>query len=642
MRYTNLLSMLTSLPSPPFASASMHPLSPALLSRKRQDKRWINVSKLHNALSQNHLLDIFDAYGTECGLQRDTASPKFSPSASYAHRMMRLGEEFRDMVRAEIINRNRHGSVCTIPVRDDDDGEEGRALTKDAIYDGKRVIFNAVVCNSQARIYARVPLLIDYEIASELFPHALPDGLHAREFVVVGMKRQKLQLDNLGRVKRGCMRKLQTEMWVWKTLSKETVERGSDLGLIIGMNSGKTRAMAGRMEMREVWCGGAVDFDREDDVRNMACEVLAREALEWRATVVDMGGEWMKRAREKCKDGGSVMHQVCLHANDMKFRPNMKVAKMYNFPWADEKKRLADSLCELTLVSGIGLADAQRAMTNGIANNYCGRLATAEELGVKKGGFTEETLRKMKVGYDGEEITPRKIGHNRWNWRREGMKQDECLFYVDFELASPGLVRVGGGDEALIFMIGCGRMWKGRWEHCVMVADELSMMGEANLVVRFLQHLKERRGGGERAVVYVWGPERRLLRDAVKRTRRAGYGEGTKEWEGELEIIDMLDVVIKGHVSVKGCLNNRIGSVADALLQLGRLCESQHAGAPHGNDYVKDGFDAMAVALKAADMMISGHILRLIDGPLMAHVTQYNEKDCYDIASIAEYLRRYH
>lgn len=424
--------------------------------------------------------------------------------------------------------------------------------------------------------------------------------------------------------------------------------------------------------------------------------VSAMQALQWRCRVVDEGAAWIEDALSAAAERqphsslpqGRGLVALTTRPPVPELRPNMKCASMQDFPWAKAKRMIAEAIGEVTLVSGISRTLSIDATRNGV-NDFRNERATGEALGATS-LLTSSVLAMHKAGYDGPKILPTVIAHNRGNWRRlQGFKNgnvfeydrlapqlpmaDQRTFYVDFELAAPDGLKShipnsaavngieacqshttsydlspaaalhdenDGSSSSLIFVIGCGQVINGEWRHRVFVADRFSESAEAACVAAWLAHMQAMLPLGETApILNVWGPERQLLKRALRRMERVEPNSRKRTRADSLHIVDILRVATTACFAVQGALNHSLKSVTKALEAHGVL--EDFAGQSRSNG-VSDGADAMALGLAAAETAARSGLSSMADAPEMEAIIHYNESDCRDLARIATYLRSNH
>lgn len=680
--------------------------------RQKDAAAWVDGARIHNALLVNHFVDMLDVCGDAQGLQRDTGP-------AYSYRLRSLTTEFRKQVLGSLTRAIGLSHVVAIQTTGETDGsgaevQEAHAATRAAIAQQVPMIVNPVLMHEAARVTVRPPLLLRADVAKSVLNISVESGSH---YVPVAIKRRAVPVRSTdrGHLKGSALDRVQAELWLWSALLSHELDTEIRQGAIIGLAATRSKPVsAGVMPDADdedgenafrfvfdttVWQAAGVTF-------GYRCipAVRAAAALDWRISVVDESNKWLAEARAKHESSdahvgntddvngaergvGSIMHALAGSTDSGRQRPNMKVAPMYDYPWSSAKRDIAESINELTMVSGVSNTAVENALYRGLPNNFKDNQVTAAALGVEN-QLTASILDMCKDGYTGPSVIPASIGHNLWNWRMlrcfdgdgEGEfdagserleRFEERLFYVDFELASRDLLhaerasrdglseRERGLDDVmdmttpargsvvtecsvppLIFLIGCGQMVDGQWRYKSFTASELTVEAEGETIRAWLQHMADTSAGCcEVPAVFVWGPEKDLLRKAMSRMTAAAKADLRNVTQ--YRIVNMVQVAVRGRVTVKGSLSNSVKKVAEALHALNLLvplagCETRIVR--HG---VTNGLDAMAVVLDAAEGVRGGAFVRLLDAPGIDDVLQYNESDCLDLAQITHYLREH-
>ncbi|KAI0558258.1 hypothetical protein FGB62_223g025 [Gracilaria domingensis] len=448
----------------------------------RRTRQWVSTYSTQNAFGHNHVLDLLELYASQNGIQRDDELPNWRPTASFAHRLRKLGAEFRRQVTGAFARRVGFDHLLCVPSDSSClSTSERNECTKNAMQSGVKMITGAVLADERARVFARVPILLRADVADNIFNLGLQDVSEEQPhlYVAVGIKRRSVETKGSAIIRNTCLEKLQKEMFLWNLLLSQTQPVDVGTALIIGLHPKRKQAVAtGAVPHKPVATGNnqasAAVFNKK--VWKLAVlpmqqmkehtRLSALEALRWRIDVVDQGNAWLMDAVRRLStsetsnptatvEGAHDVNPVFAllrTTSDPRLRPNMKCASMFDWPWENAKKQLAHDLRELTLVSGVSRSATAEAMAKGIPNDYSHHQVTAEALG-SNSMFTAETLQKSKPGYTGPVVTPRIIPHNKANWRllqdfsqqypHRFSKSGEMLpnidkrsFYVDLELAS--------------------------------------------------------------------------------------------------------------------------------------------------------------------------------------------------------------
>lgn len=645
-------------------------------------------------------MDVLQLYGARTGLISDDSLPGYDASGVYALRMRNLSREFRSQVVGAFARKLGFANVeCVSSSLLQGEVEEELTKTKVAMTEGKCMIVGGVVADEQRRWLARIPILLRADVAAGLLHVAMRAEVESgvrNVYIAVGVKRSALDVNVKGVLKPKCVERMQIEMSLWNMLL--TQMQGVDIGkaLLVGLYPKRNKPVASGGSPSGA-DGGSAIFDTsvwkmaEVEFGGINCpkEISGMEALSWRIDVVDKAEKWIydavKRLRQKAEGGDEAKGIAALVkiTQDSRLRPNMKLAPMYDWPWAAAKREIAHAARELTLVSGVSWSITSTSMASGLPNDYESPRVTAGTLGVSS-HFTKTVLEMCKATYQGPSVKPAMIPHNRFNWRRlQCFRSDQPLtfdktspeipfaeertFYVDFELASPdhlhasNILKDSENEDdsfyptyfdtepaspiqqdctirSLIFVIGCGQVINGKWKHKVFTAQTLSREGESGVVREWLEYMHSVMPSDHgHPFLNVWGPEKQLLHKGLRNMTEAD-ARAVKKIRF-FNIVNIFQVVLTGCLTIKGSFSNSLKAVSKSLEQLGLLEDFQGRDE---KDWVSDGSDAMAAGLQCAEIAYKHKLGSLSSAPEMAQIARYNEADCRDIARIVTYLRKHH
>lgn len=629
-------------------------LFPSALSRSSTSP-LISTSLLHFSHHHNHLLTFFSLYPSYL------PSPSPSSLASYPLRLRLLSLEFRHQVLSKLSKNHSPSIIPThLPI------STQLSLTHSLLNSKAPFILNPALLHSPTNLLARPHALVRADVAHTLF------GLNVDAYVVVATRRSQISTHPDGKIARkGKGAAVSMEMCVWKEL---LAELAADTGVMLARDNKQ------RLSIAYV------------DLKQNALRDKTRDAIHWLISVAQHGQTYIQNAMEKqgITEHSRGIEALAKLASDFRFRPNMKVSPVYDYPWADIKRNLALTLREITLISGLGRINAHSWMEAGGVNDFHHPTVTASNLD-PTGKHTHHILQVNKQSYQGHPVLPHNIAHNNYNWRRLAHSNkdhpqlennqlpyaDERTFYVDFELAPPDALftketlertddlrafekqgiepnwsfdmasNVGTKIQkdchvtARIFMAGCGQLINGTWQYKVFVANNISSDGERQVVMKLLKYMHEKNPtSNEPPLMNVWGPEERLLRKAISRMQNEEK-EQIKDVMN-VQVVNMLQVALTGGVVVKGALSHSLKEMSMALERLGLLEEFEGVEWGKMERGLTNGVDALGEALLCAEHVYMNGLERLEQAPNMNNVIKYNELDCLDIARIATYLRKHH
>lgn len=659
-------------------------------SRGDQNKPWVNVAHLHHALKCNHFVDLLDLYNTDYGLAADEGP-------SYSARMRALSSEFRRQVLGALTRAVGPSNVIAVPEDLEDGVEKARQVTTAALRDGAALLVNPVLVDESARIFARPPALMRTDLAQRLLNINLDEiSQDGSAYIPIAIKRSAAQTVQDGKqLKRNVMDRLQAEVTLWAALLGAQLETSVPIVAVVGLASNRKRPVATGADASpdatppfdtKVWSAALIDVTSYPTSKQRAIE-----ALQWQISAVDDGATWLSEAVSAYRtlhstDPISPFHALAANPPSPRHRPNMKIQDMYDWPWVSAKRAIAESIGELTLVSGVGNHIVEEAMKRDLPNNYRDERITAASLGIDR-LLTERSIQMAKPSYSGPAVLPKFIPHNRGNWRllEEYYVQDETKFnprgkridrwdkrsfFVDFELASPDALHSTppidsrGSTEAdeplaehvdlvaakplnlehriepLIFVIGCGRFVENKWDYRCFTARSLSVKSEQEILSSWLKYMSSTLipSEGETPYVFVWGPEQQLIRKAMNRMQSTD--KSTIQNITQYKIINVFQVVTVGVLTIRGNLKHSIKSVAKALEDEDLL--PQVDGMTTTRYKSLSGMDSMAIVLDLVEASFKNeeNYMELAKG--LEDVQRYNENDCLDIARIITYLRDNH
>lgn len=669
----------------------------------RPNHPLINVYSIHNALAHNHLIDLLDLHAVNYAFQTDpTHSAVFAHRMRALSAEFRRQVTGAFASRVQLHNVHCIPSAPDSPQPLHTLVARHFEATKQAMLRRHHMIVHPLLLHHRTNVYARVPFLLRADIADTIFDLRLAHSSSsssshlAHLYLIVAVKRRAVHTSNRATIRGNSLEKLQKHLYLCNQILHQVQPNSLHLCLLIALHPNRTQPIAlgahptspDRTFNSAIWKMAALPLHTLSEPTRLD----AINALSWRIDVVDNSTTWLNNALQQIQSESHLpcpnnpIHALLYTTSDPRLRPNMKCAAMYDWPWQKAKKQLAHDLNELTLISGLSKTIAENAMAKRIPNNFAHHQVTPQALGVKS-QFTTHALEKSKPHYNGPSVTPQLIPHNKSNWRllrrfkptdpqsfdkrhQLLLNSDKRSFYVDFELASAEYLfahkctnEQSDVDahlfqtfnqyfdvhptnpfyesvipDALIFMIGCGQLVDGAWKHRVFIADTLDKDGERTVITEWLQHMQSSipEASGN-PLVHVWGSEKQLLRKAFRRMTRNTFEQ--LQPLRKFELVDMHKVVTTSCVSIKGCFNNSVNNVANALEKLGLLDDSDER---ESNEQVGNGGDAMAAALFAAEWARSTGASSLSEADVMKDVIRYNEQDCKDIARIANYLRKNH
>jgi len=343
---------------------------------------------------------------------------------------------------------------------------------------------------------------------------------------------------------------------------------------------------------------------------------VVEEAARWRRTLAECGAGW----------------RLLPEPTREELRPNLRNDR--DDPWRSSKRRLAEDLQDLTRLSRVRPLHRARALRQGVARLSDPGLSAAML------GATGESATLLDTILAAQREAPRGIWPDRISVSESIWRPVPSLeFFVDFETVSDldddlAKFPVRGGC-AMIFMIGCGHVQAGQWQHRVFTTNALVVDEEIRIVDAWLAHMREvqaRLGLPDIApLVHHWSSHEATSLERAFEAVRARHPD--RGWE-EPRWFDLLDRVFRAQpIGLRGAFSHGLKDVARALDALGLISSTWPSGG------VADGVGAMVGAWSAERWRKeNGGGLRSTS--VTQDIERYNEADCRALLEILTLLRR--
>ena len=615
-------------------------------------KGWVSASKTRNWLRRDPLLDWLEVHGEAKGFEKDPEVDAEPPSPYDLRRLLfAKGNAFEAGIFALL-----EPKVASW-VKIANGWEETRSLdaarrTFEAMRSGVELIEQAVVRNPEDQTYGAVDLLARSDTLAKLFPgsvdaseavHPAPalagaDGVPPPwHYLVVDVKFSTLDLSVNGLVS-SSHRHYAGQVLVYTAavarLQGYCAAEAYLLGRTWTSSKGRGRGAFDRL--------GRVIVEREaarDDAAPLAIEV--GRAIEWIRSVRRDGASW----------------EVLPRPTRPELYPNTGAGE--DQPWSAAKRRIADSIGELTVLPGVSPELRDAAIGRGILRRDEPNLSP-ESLGVGGDARPKRLAvvlaanhpdQAARVAADpGAAVIPDRIQlppdlerHWRTPWRIE--------FCVDFENTQnldddfSRLPEVGG--RVCIFQVGCLVQIDGRAPtaaECAAAgvpsafgqwtAKRLSLAGEREVLDSWRAFMDAWRGSlgaaWSEARIMHWSPaEPNLLTNSYNCA-----ADRHPDWSlpDDLGWFDALDELVhRVPLGVRGAWGFGLKQIAKGMHAAG-LIETVWGDGP------ADGLGAMAAAYEAERRAaLNGGSLS--DCDFMRLVAEYNEVDCRAMSEVVGWLR---
>ena len=282
--------------------------------------------------------------------------------------------------------------------------------------------------------------------------------------------------------------------------------------------------------------------------------------------------------------------------------PNM--CNKNDFPWHNAKKKIANKLDEITLVWNCGYKKRKEMHDKGI---YSYKKMKTDISSEKNKVITQIIDSQVKNVI----VSPIVIKNNEYNWK----SREYLEFYVDFETISDIF-----NETPMIFQIGCGYIYEGKWIYKSWIVNELIEKEEGRIVLEwneYMENIKNTLRVRNEVKVFHWSGAEESIFKKTKQRHNLNI---------ELLWCDMMQIFLKEPITINGCLNFGLKNIARALNKHGLISTT----------WENTSADGMGV------MMCAGQNDNIKNVNLMYDIIKYNEIDCKVMAEILEYLRQNH
>lgn len=314
--------------------------------------------------------------------------------------------------------------------------------------------------------------------------------------------------------------------------------------------------------------------------------------------------------------------------------PNM--SNKMDAPWTTIKKELAEKLDEITQIWYVSDCHRSKAHEQGIMSwkdERCNSL-TLGITGDTKPNTIDEIL---EINRDPKgTISPELIINNLLNWQ----EKSPVDFYVDFETLNSCFLETNIDiqnskvEHDMIFMIGVGYIFDGKWQFHKFIANSASFPEENRIITEFTNFVTNKAKELDTTNEFVprlfhWSQAE------VTNLAHASFRHNSKweEWNKSVLWLDMYHVFTNEPVVVHGALNFKLKSIGKAMHKLG------YVETVWGDDGPSDGLEAMISAIKLYKQNLADPTFDVIESNVMKDIDKYNEVDCKIIWEIVSHLR---
>lgn len=606
---------------------------------------WVSPSRLRNYMLGDPILDWLGMYGEAKGYTRDQAEP-LTDLLTF---LLDKGVEFEARVVAHLGAKADVQVASVARTAADHRSIDKARETFELMGSGAKIIHGGVLRNPETRTYGAPDLLIRSDVLERLFPDAITAAEAATpapvipgsawHYRVVDVKFSTLGLNaawHLGNG--GSAPAYKAQLAVYAAALSRLQGLAQPVAYLLGRG---WRKGYGDTERR---------CDRYDD-RLAPVDTAADE----RARLMPAACDWVRRLRTE----GASWEAEPRPTVDELF-PNMSFSE--DAPWHGAKKRIAESIGEVTQLWQVGIAKRPIAHRNGV-KDWRAPGVTSAALGVTGDttGPRLQAILDINHAEDGSPVAPAVVEADRDAW----YPRPDVEFYVDFETVSnlddqfDRLPEKAG--QPLIFMVGCGHVENGAWQFRCFIADALTVEEEASTLDRWFGHMEEvrQRLAPDLAQPHVFHWSHAETTSLSGDMASAEERHRDRVWP-KIGWFDLLARVARTNhpLVVRGAFGFGLKSIAKAMNAHG-LIETTWTNGPTDGLGAMVGAWSCAKAAREQGKTLTGPIdldyhspqgippsecpdIAAIQNDLMREIACYNEVDCKVMWEILEYLRKHH
>jgi hypothetical protein len=575
---------------------------------------WVAASKTRNWCNDDPLLDWLTLYGEARGFVPDDKRPGFDPRTDFREFIFRKGREFESRVVAYLAERHQLVTICQ--ERGDVRNRARVEATWRAMNDEVEVIAQGVLWNAETSTYGAPDLLVRSDVLQALFPDCVPSH-GPRHYLVVDIKFKTLDLLKDGSAGAELC-DYRAQVWIYNEALGRMQGFTPEAGYLLGRRWEDSRGRGQAAFERLARIDRVPTRANDEDIA-----ILTADACDWIRRVRTDGASW----------------QVLPEPSVPELRPNMRAKD--DAPWHRAKAEIAAALEDLTLLPRVNLDGRSAAIANGLSR-WTDARCCASSLGVTGASYAATVDAVIAANHsapDGPLVFPARVTVNEPLWRDPVVPE----FFVDFETVSDldedFAAFPDAGGQALIFMIGCGRITGPpddlfSWDFRVFTVRSLEPAEELRIIEEWLAYMKtvcDAHGQPMAAArAFHWSPAEQSFLTAAYNAAHKRHGEPpwpTVPW------IDLLKHVVRAEpVTVRGAFSFGLKAIARAL-HAHKLIDT------NWSDSATDGLGAM-VGAWACHHEARSRGVAMSDVDLMKEIEAYNEVDCKVMAEVVGYLRR--
>ena len=292
--------------------------------------------------------------------------------------------------------------------------------------------------------------------------------------------------------------------------------------------------------------------------------------------------------------------------------PNMKVNNFNNI-----KEKLNNEIGEITGVWNCNIKNRENCHKRKIYT-WKDENCNSDTLGFKPSKRAKIVDNIININRDNiNKINLNKLYAYDWDKFSENKKE----FYLDFETIDKNMNNLTGNSNQFIFMIGIGWEENNKWEFKSFYLKDLTNRNERNMLNTFFTFLKEKeKQFNQKSILLHWTKaEPRFFKKSCTKYNMNFNLEN-------IEYFDLYDLFVDNYISIKGCFNYSLKSVARSMFN---------------NNMIDTLWDKDSVCSNGLNAMY--YALEYYKGDnkdVMQSIINYNEIDCKVMYEILKYLRK--
>jgi hypothetical protein len=580
---------------------------------------WVSATSIRNYLIKDPLLDWLKQYGKTFGYTEDIPENK----SSFYQLLQTKGIQFENLVIAYLYKKYA-GRIITIA--DQHTKIQSRQLDKveetiSAMKEGKEIIVQAVLHNTQNKTYGIADLLVRSDFLNEMFEEAplskYEESIGCKfnknwHYVVIDIKHITLNLkaDGVHLLNTGSVCAFKGQLFIYNEALSLVQGYEPSAAFILGRKWNYTTK--GEKYTGNHWFEklGAVDFKNTDaDIY-----IKTKEAINWIRDLRIDGHTWSINPPSR-----------------LELYPNM--CNDSDEPWHTTKKIIADQLGEITSVWQCNQTHRKNAHDANITS-WRNPKCSAQILGINGPVMGPSVDAILSINRSKSKILPRKITSK--------LPNSKVSIYLDFETVNDLMESDNYNSEispyttsnSYVYMIGIG--WTVNdaptWNYRCLISNIIDADNEKEIFLQLhdtLLEIIEENNAFEDITVYHWSNAEKTIYDSTSQKYIADLVQYEKilSWQW----FDLCALFTKEPIVVNGALNFSLKSIAPAMYNHGFIKTIWAEGGIH------NGLNAMVKAIECSNeaKIKKVSMVTLFN---MKKIIEYNEVDCKVMMEIHNYI----